>query len=374
MSKIFRRPMFRKGGNVGDGIMTGIVDRTNHAEDPFVGGTDQYSFNTPYQGRTIPSLKELTAESTEALLEAAGDRGGFDPLTSFLLSYGPSAAVEDRGGGTIANLIAATEKPVQALLKEKADEDKFQRGIRVDATGASIAQRNQMIATEADQKFKSDMAKAKAVLDRDLSKAEQEALLFRSREEQKELMKRLDREIEGRKDIERIKQENQEVKRSPEYLVQLELDMKEFDGQPTVAKRATDFKFNDADDLRNKVGQGRVKGNGVLSFNINDPAEAKANRKIIEELNGTYVYDPYAGNYKKIIYEDGKIGQPIEYATIESINLGGVEGTGTDTKVIEEPSVGLFGQETKPDVITPVVKKKIKDLRENQKDAFDIGL
>ena len=37
--------------------MTGIVDRTNHAEDPFVGGTDQYSFNTPYQGRTIPSLK-----------------------------------------------------------------------------------------------------------------------------------------------------------------------------------------------------------------------------------------------------------------------------------------------------------------------------
>jgi hypothetical protein len=374
MSKIFRRPMFRKGGNVGDGIMTGIVDRTNHAEDPFVGGTDQYSFNTPYQGRTIPSLKDLTAESTEALLEAAGDRGGFDPLTSFLLSYGPSAAVEDRGGGTIANLIAATEKPVQALLKEKADEDKFQRGIRVDATGASIAQRNQMIATEADQKFKSDMAKAKAVLDRDLSKAEQEALLFRSREEQKELMKRLDREIEGRKDIERIKQENQEVKRSPEYLVQLELDMKEFDGQPTVAKRATDFKFNDADDLRNKVGQGRVKGNGVLSFNINDPAEAKANRKIIEELNGTYVYDPYAGNYKKIIYEDGKIGQPIEYATIESINLGGVEGTGTDTKVIEEPSVGLFGQETKPDVITPVVKKKIKDLRENQKDAFDIGL
>jgi len=366
--------MFRKGGNVGDGIMTGIVDRTNHAEDPFVGGTDQYSFNTPYQGRTIPSLKDLTAETRDALLEAAGPRGGYDPLTSFLLAYGPQASIEDRGGGTIANLIAATEKPVQALLKEKADEDKFQRGIRVDATGASIAQRNQMIATEADRKFKSDMAKAKAVLDRDLSKAEQEALLFRSREEQKELMNRLDREIAGRKDIERIKQENKEVKRSPEYLVQLESDMKEFDGQPTVAKRATDFKFNDADDLRNKVGQGRVKGNGVLSFNINDPAEAKANRKIIEELNGTYVYDPYAGNYKKIIYEDGKIGQPIEYATIESINLGGVEGTGTDTKVIEQPSSGLFGQETKPDVITPVVKKKIKDLRENQKDAFDIGL
>ena len=31
MSRVFRRPMFRKGGNVGDGIMTGIVDRENHA-------------------------------------------------------------------------------------------------------------------------------------------------------------------------------------------------------------------------------------------------------------------------------------------------------------------------------------------------------
>jgi len=28
--------MFRKGGNVGDGIMTGIVDRSMHAENPFV--------------------------------------------------------------------------------------------------------------------------------------------------------------------------------------------------------------------------------------------------------------------------------------------------------------------------------------------------
>ncbi len=51
-----------------------------------------------------------------------------------------------------------------------------------------------------------------------------------------------------------------------------------------------------------------------------------------------------------------------------------VEGTGTDTKVTEEQSVGLFGQKTKPDIITPMVKKKVEELRENKKDAFDIGL
>ena len=31
MSKILKRPMFRKGGNVGTGIMTGSVDRTKAA-------------------------------------------------------------------------------------------------------------------------------------------------------------------------------------------------------------------------------------------------------------------------------------------------------------------------------------------------------
>ena len=43
MSRIFKRPMFRKGGNVGDGIMTGIVDREMHSvSDPNgVGGQSE---------------------------------------------------------------------------------------------------------------------------------------------------------------------------------------------------------------------------------------------------------------------------------------------------------------------------------------------
>ena len=146
MSKIFRRPMFRKGGNVGDGIMTGIVDR------------EQYQIGTdPFVGRTIPSLKDLAAESTEALLEAAGDRGGFDPLTSLLLSYGPAAAIENRGGGTLANLVAAGEKPIANLLKEKAEEDKFQRGLKTRATASAIEKRDKMIETEEERKFKTNL-------------------------------------------------------------------------------------------------------------------------------------------------------------------------------------------------------------------------
>ena len=37
--RTFKRPMFRKGGNVGDGIMTGIVDRTEAANGFLPGST-----------------------------------------------------------------------------------------------------------------------------------------------------------------------------------------------------------------------------------------------------------------------------------------------------------------------------------------------
>jgi hypothetical protein len=41
MSRIFKRPMFRKGGNVMEGVMTGIQDRKNYAEDGIVTSDDQ---------------------------------------------------------------------------------------------------------------------------------------------------------------------------------------------------------------------------------------------------------------------------------------------------------------------------------------------
>jgi hypothetical protein len=382
MSRIFRRPMFRKGGNVGEGIMTGIVDREEYAEaGPAMaagqrgmganidfGLTNNAEERRPfYQQRTIPSLRNLTTESLQALQEAAGPRGGFDPLTSFLLAYGPAAAMENRGGGTVANLIAAAKEPAAALIKGKADEDKFQRGLRTEATGASIAQRNQMIAAEADRKFRADLEEAKAILNRDLTREEMTALEERVKSDQEAAMARLEKDIKGRKDIAQIKEDNKKVERSPEYLTQLETNMKDFDGLPGVAKRATDFQFEKQDDLKAKVGQGRVKGSGVLTFNINDPAEAKANKNIIKDLAGTFVYDPYENNYKKIIFEDGQIGQPIPYATIESIQLDGVSGTGSDTKVVEKPKSGLFGQKTKP-------PKTLKQILPDFTDPSDLNI
>ena len=41
MSRILKRPMFRRGGKVNEGIMSGLVDRENYADKGFVGNIDR---------------------------------------------------------------------------------------------------------------------------------------------------------------------------------------------------------------------------------------------------------------------------------------------------------------------------------------------
>jgi len=99
MSRIFKRPMFRKGGNVGEGIMTGIVDREMHAvSDPDgVGGQNE--------------LKQKVQDKM-ALIEAisgGSGKGLDDPFTQFLLQYGPSIANAKPTGSTIGTIVGAAE-------------------------------------------------------------------------------------------------------------------------------------------------------------------------------------------------------------------------------------------------------------------------
>ena len=162
MSRVFRRPMFRKGGPINDGIMTGIVDREQYGN-----GFPGPGLNNPYlipqrgtdtsQPMNLPDLKSITKENIDLLTEAAGPRGGFDPLTTLLLQYGPQAAMETRGGSTLRNLIAAGEKPIENLIAGKQKEDDFLRSIRTQATGAAMKQRSDLEASERDRLFKKEL-------------------------------------------------------------------------------------------------------------------------------------------------------------------------------------------------------------------------
>ena len=114
MSRIFRRPMFRKGGNVGDGIMTGIVDREDHAlSDPDgVGGQN-------YRERIMKAYDEYPSQN-------------FDPLTQFLLEYGPELAIAKPQGSIIGTAVGAAKDPLKNLIANKGAENKAKRNIAME--------------------------------------------------------------------------------------------------------------------------------------------------------------------------------------------------------------------------------------------------
>ena len=79
MSNVFKRPMFRRGGEVGGGIMTGVT------RDNFQQGT--------------PSPSERIAAALKEFEEPA-----FDPVAQLLIQGGLRGFSETGGGSTAANL------------------------------------------------------------------------------------------------------------------------------------------------------------------------------------------------------------------------------------------------------------------------------
>jgi len=137
--KTFRRPMFRKGGNVGDGIMTGIVDRSMHAENPFVSDVDIGE----------PKTQEQYIEEIRA---GAGDYGGMDPLTSFLLTAGPNVA----GATSFSDAIQRLQPGTQQLLKDQAAKAKYDRDIRMAGTKLALADQQRFDDRRFDLALKAD--------------------------------------------------------------------------------------------------------------------------------------------------------------------------------------------------------------------------
>jgi hypothetical protein len=130
MSRVFRRPMFRKGGNVGEGIMTGIVDRENHeASDP--GGVGASSTRE----RLLSRFDEYPDKS-------------IDPLTQFLITGGLNLMSQRPTGGVLATAAEAFKQPTGQLFKDIGAKERERR---------KIAMEGELIDIEGD--IKKDVAR-----------------------------------------------------------------------------------------------------------------------------------------------------------------------------------------------------------------------
>ncbi len=110
--KTLRRPMFRKGGEVGGGIMTGVM-REN------------------YENGT----------TAERLMKIAGQPAGFDPLTQFLIQGGLSLASQPAtGGGAIADIATAVQKPAADLMTGLGERDKIRQQLALKGELIDIEQ------------------------------------------------------------------------------------------------------------------------------------------------------------------------------------------------------------------------------------------
>ena len=138
--KTFKRPMFRKGGNVGVGIMTDIVDRTQ-AEDGYT-GMESIDIGTP----------KTQEQFIEEIRAGAGDYGGMDPLTSFLLTAGPNVAQATGFADAVGRLQPATKQ----LMDDAAAKAKYDRDIRMAGTKLALADQQKFDDRRFDLALKAD--------------------------------------------------------------------------------------------------------------------------------------------------------------------------------------------------------------------------
>ena len=116
MSRIFKRPMFRKGGptNNMNGIMSGIVDRENHSiSDP--------------QGVGASSARDRLL----ARFDEYPDKS-IDPLSQFLISGGLNLMSQRPTGGVLATAAEAFKQPTGQLFKDIGAKERERRKIALE--------------------------------------------------------------------------------------------------------------------------------------------------------------------------------------------------------------------------------------------------
>ena len=130
--RTLRRPMFRKGGEVGGGIMTGVM-RENYRE-----------------GSASERLARVAAQYPSTAI---------DPLSQFLIQGGLNLASQPASGsGVIADAAAAFKEPTTGLFKGLAEQGQL---------GKKLALEGEVLDIERDQALEEIREKARLKVGKD---------------------------------------------------------------------------------------------------------------------------------------------------------------------------------------------------------------
>jgi hypothetical protein len=125
--RIFKRPMFRKGGEAMTGIMENISPRQNLSN-----GTE---------------FEKAMAQVNQVL----GPVQKNDPLTDFLLLYGPSLAKSNLPGGTVRNIIGAADDPLKQTLASRRAQRERERARKLTALQLAEAEKDRQLKREISE-------------------------------------------------------------------------------------------------------------------------------------------------------------------------------------------------------------------------------
>jgi len=398
--RTFRRPMFRKGGNVGDGIMTGIVDRTE-AQNGYT-GMESIDIGTP----------KTQAEYIEEIQAGAGGYGGYDPLTSFLLTAGPSVA----GATGFADAINRLQPATKQLIEQADKKAKFDRDVRMAGTKLALGDAQKFddrrfnLALKADDRSYQDflkddersylagIKKDDRIYNEKLIKDERKFnldLIQDSRAYDKlqlEDKREYDAKIldeakiyQDMKDEEKREYEQKLIKEGRQFELEKIIRAEDFQKEIMEEERALDKRYTEKDfievyegdtlqaknraDFENKKLKTKILEKFGSQFEgfINGPNDITEQQLLKNKDNkklGKVYYDVNTGKIKRF-------RKTTEGYVFEEIDI--------DTFVEEEPPKGSTKAEKDAEIderfkfLSDDQKRMFEEIQKNKPDAFDIG-
>jgi len=415
--------MFRKGGNVGNGIMSGITDRVQAQEGFLPGSTAAMkgAMGVTEEGinlaRPIPSVTKFkpmeyeninieemvgtpktSAEYIEELRAGAGEYGGMDPLTSFLLTAGPSVA----GATGFADAVSRLQPATQQLIKQAADKAKYDRDLRLagvklgigaeeraeektfDLKKLDLSQENQVKFLNDQRAYQdlkdqdkrdydeviTDRARAYKKLDDQKKKEYEQRLIREGRAFELQLIKKKEQseleKIERKEKFELDKLEKQQKFQEGLIDKQLQADdpfnqknlakvyFEEYKSKAPANNRATYEAENIKAEMIAKVGENNVDQDPLVGGGIHGSLEKKKKNKNV----GKVYYDVDTGEVKQLRKtKDGEF----KFLTIDLETYVKPEQTEVTTK--DDDVSKRF------EYLNPEQRKFLEDLKQKTDDS-----